>query len=197
MCWRNKNFWCLNKLIFTKRNWASTCSDCCLNCYKRSFPIQKFVYKFISLKLLDKRSSYAQKTLAKLKIVTFLILLNDEIVLENFLLSIASTIVTNNFEHRAIRWANEKKILPGTEAEVTSGQGYWTWFISRVEQRHIAPMLHSNTSVVTSLETASSTVVKTTLCLHILQIYPPMDHFCGDAWKIGSKQSLYYWCCQE
>jgi len=41
-----------------------------------------------------------------------------------------------------------------------------------MEQHRIDPMLYSNTSIVSSLETDSSPDVETTLGLHILQIYP-------------------------
>jgi len=52
----------------------------------------------------------------------------------------------------------ERYINPGTEAEAR-----------KMEQHRIAPMLHSNTSIVTSVETSSSSVMRTTLGLHILQ----------------------------
>jgi len=53
-----------------------------------------------------------------------------------------------------------------------------TW-INRMEQHRIAVMLHSSSSIVTSLNTGSSSVVRTSLGLHILQTSPLWTIFCG------------------
>jgi len=77
---------------------------------------------------------------------------------------------SSNCEHRVIHWTIEKKIRPGTEVEAWIGHGYRC--ISRMEQYHIPPMLHSNISIVTFLEDGSSPVVRTILGQHVLQTFP-------------------------
>jgi len=61
-----------------------------------------------------------------------------------------------------------------------------TVIYSRVEQHRVAPMLHSNTSIVTCLETSSSPVARRPLGRHIALTYLLWIIFSGDTYKAGS-----------